>query len=123
MQWVRMEEKWKENLLNDSTIDRSFTNIFKWRYNLFYQIPLSKKGFQPKSLSLAFGDELYLYYGSTLSNHVFDQNRVFLGFSYAVNKQLHFVFGYLNIQQQNATATTLKISNILKATLFLNLGY
>jgi hypothetical protein len=123
MQWVRMEEKWKENLLNDSTIDNSYTNILKGRYNIFYQIPLSKKGFQAQSLSLAIGDELYLYYGSTISNHVFDQNRVFLGFSYAVNKHDNFVFGYLNIQQQNATATTLKISSVLKATLFLNLGY
>jgi len=72
---------------------------------------------------LALGDELYLYYGPHISNHVFDQNRIFLGFSYAVNKHDNFVFGYMNIQQQNAAATVMKISSIIKATLFLNIGY
>lgn len=123
MQWVRLEQKWKENVVNDSTAADNFTNTYKLRYNIFYQLPLSKRGFPPKSLSLAFGDELYLYYGSTIANHVFDQNRVFAGFSYAVNKHDNFVFGYLNIQQQNSTATQLKISSVIKATLFLNLGY
>lgn len=123
MQWFRMEEKWKENVLNDSTTANNYTSNLKWRYNIFYQIPLSKHGFQPKTLSWAMGDELYLYYSPTLSNHVFDQNRVFLGFSYAVNKHDNLVFGYLNIQQQNPTATTIKISSVVKATLFLNLGY
>jgi hypothetical protein len=123
MQWVRTEEKWKENQFNDSTLSGDFTNTYKLRYNVFYTIPFSKTGFAPKSLSFALGDELYLYYSPTLSNHVFDQNRIFIGFSYAVNKHDNFVFGYLNIQQQNATATQLKISSIIKATLFLNLGY
>jgi hypothetical protein len=123
MQWVRLEQKWKENVLNDSTAADNYTNVEKLRYNIFYQLPLSKMGFTPKSLSLAFGDELYLYYSTTLSNHVIDQNRVFIGFSYAVNKHDNFVFGYMNIQQQNSTATQLKISSVIKATLFLNIGY
>ncbi len=123
MQWVRAEEKWKENVLNDSTGANNYTNTYKLRYNIFYSLPFNKTGFSPKSLSFALGDELYLYYGPTISNHVFDQNRVFIGFSYAVNKHDNFVFGYLNIQQQNASATELKISSIIKATLFLNLGY
>jgi hypothetical protein len=123
MQWLRTEEKWKENILNDSTSANNYTNTYKLRYNIFYTLPFNKTGFSSKSLSLALGDELYLYYGPTLSNHVFDQNRVFIGFSYAVNRHDNFVFGYLNIQQQNSTATQLKISSIIKATLFLNLGY
>lgn len=123
MQWVRTEEKWKENQLNDSTLANDFVSTYKIRYNVFYTLPLSNKGFASKSLSFALGDELYLYYSPTLSNHVFDQNRVFVGFSYAVNKHDNFVFGYLNIQQQNTSATQLKISSIIKATLFLNIGY
>ncbi len=123
MQWVRLEQKRKENVLNDSTAADNFTNTYKVRYNIFYSLPLSKKGFNPKSLSLAFGDELYLYYSPTLSNHVFDQNRTFIGFSFAVNKHDNFVFGYMNIQQQNAAATQLKISSVIKGTLFLNIGY
>jgi hypothetical protein len=121
MQWFRTEEKWKENVVNDYTAADTYTLYYKFRYNIFYQLPLSKMGFVPNKLSLAVGDELYLYYGPTMSNHVFDQNRVFLGLSYAVNAHDNFVFGYLNILQQNQTATVLKNSSILKMTLFLNL--
>jgi hypothetical protein len=123
MQWVRLEQKWKENVLNDSTAANDYTNTYKFRYNIFYSLPLSKRGFNPKSLSLAFIDELYLYYGATIANHIFDQNRIFIGLSYAVNKHDNFVFGYMNIQQQNPAATQLRISSVIKATLFLNLGY
>jgi hypothetical protein len=123
MQWLRLEQKWKENVLNDSTAADDYTNTYKIRYNIFYQLPLSRTGFGAKTLSLAFGDELYLYYSTTQSNHVFDQNRPFIGLSYAVNKHDYFVFGYMNIQQQNAAATQLKITSFIKATLFLNLGY
>lgn len=123
MQWLRLEQKWKEDVLNDSTASDTYTNTYKLRYNIFYTLPFSKMGFRAKSLSMALGDEMYLYYGPTISNHVFDQNRIFIGLSYAVNKHDNFVFGYMNIQQQNATATVLKLSSIIKATLFLNLGY
>ena len=123
MQWLRFEQKWKEDVLNDSTAADTFTNTYKLRYNIFYTLPFSKMGFTAKSLSFALGDEMYLYYGPTISNHVFDQNRIFIGLSYAVNKHDNFVFGYMNIQQQNSTATVLKLSSIIKATLFLNLGY
>ncbi len=123
MQWIRLEQKWKENILNDSTPANNYTNTYKIRYNVFYQVPLSKVGFEAKMLSFAMGDEMYLYYSPDLSNHVFDQNRLFIGLSYAVNKHDNFVFGYLNIQQQNAAATQIKISSIVKATLFLNVGF
>ncbi|OZA67592.1 MAG: hypothetical protein B7X72_03500 [Sphingobacteriia bacterium 39-39-8] len=123
MNWVRLEEKWKADVLNDSTKAGSFTNYYKLRYNVFYQLPLSRDGFAPKTLSLALGDEIYLYYGPTLSNHVFDQNRLFLGFSYAVNKHDNLVFGYLNILQQNQAGTQYKNSSILKATMFWNFGF
>jgi hypothetical protein len=123
MNWVRVEEKWKANVLNDSTTAGSYTNYYKLRYNVFYQLPLSRDGFAPKTLSLALGDEIYLYYGPTLSNHVFDQNRLFLGFNYALNKHDNLVFGYLNILQQNQAGTQYKNSSILKATMFWNFGF
>ena len=113
----------KHKLINDSSTTGTFTNYYKLRYNIFYQLPLSRDGFAPKTLSLALGDELYLYYGPTLSNHVFDQNRLFLGFSYAVNKHDNLVFGYLNILQQNQAGTQYKNSSIFKATMFWNFGF
>lgn len=123
MQWVRAEEKWKENMLNDSVLANTYTSTYKLRYNIYYALPLHNGKFSPRSLSLAMGDEMYFYYSPSTSNHLFDQNRIFLGFSYAVNSHDNFVFGYLNIQQQNASATQIKISSIVKATLFMNIGY
>lgn len=122
MQWIRLEEKWKGEALNDYTHSNNYTFYYKFRYNLFYQIPLHKKGFVPKSLSIALSDELYLYYGPTLANHVLDQNRVFAGFSYAVNPHDNLVFGVLNILQQNTAGTQFKNTNVLRVSFFENLG-
>jgi hypothetical protein len=120
-QWIRLEEKWKETVLSDFTVTDDFANYYKLRYNINYQIPLSKMGFAAKTAALVMSEEIFLYYGPTLSNHVFDQNRAFVGLSYALNEHDNFVIGYLNIIQQNQAATILKNSSILKMTLFLNL--
>ena len=122
MQWVRMEQKFKENVINDYTPDNSYTLTYKLRYNIFYTLSLSKHGLVAGALSLAMGNELYLYYGPHSPNHLFDQNRIFLGFSYAVNSHDNLVFGLTNIYQENGAGTGYLNNNVAKVSLFQNIG-
>lgn len=121
MQWIRAEQKFKADLLNDHTLSNSYTVTHKLRYNIFYTLALSKQGLQPHTLALAMGNELYLYYGPLGHNHVFDQNRVFLGFSYAVNSHDNLVFGVTNIMQENSSGTAFTNVNVLRLSLFQNI--
>ncbi len=122
MQWLRMEQKFKQNVIDDYTADNSYTLTYKLRYNVFYTVALSKRGLMPGVLSAALGNELYLYYGPRIPNHLFDQNRIFLGFSYAVNSHDNFVFGVTNIYQENGGGTGYINNNVLRVSLFQNIG-
>lgn len=122
MQWVRLEQKFKEDVIDDYTAAGTYTLTYKARYNIFYTIPLSKKGLVAGSLGLSLGDEIYLYYGPHIPNHVFDQNRVFVGFSYAVNSHDNLVFGVMNQLQEDGSGTQYKDNNVLRLSLFQNIG-
>lgn len=122
MQWIRLEEKFKNNVIDNYTADNTYTFTYKARYNIFYQIALNREGLGAHRLSLAMGNELYLYYGPHTPNHLFDQDRVFLGFSYAVNNHDNLVFGVLNILSENQAGTQYKDNNILRVTFFENIS-
>ena len=122
MQWVRLEEKYINDVIDNYSSANTYTLTYKARYNIFYQISLNKKGMIAKSLSLAMGDEFYLYYGPHIQNQVFDQNRIFLGFSYLVNAHDNLQFGVMNILQEDVSGKQFKDNNVLKVSFFQNIG-
>jgi hypothetical protein len=67
------------------------------------QFPLSKRPFQPNSLSLVLNDELHVNFGKQIIYNYFDQNRFFTGFNYHVNKHDNLQFGYMYLFQQLAS--------------------
>ena len=122
-QWFRLEQRWKAKVVDDYTLANSSTFYQKLRYNITYQIPLNKNGFGPKKPFLSTSEELYLYYGATIPNHVLDQNRVFVGLGYALNKHESLICGVLNIFQENAQGTQYINNNVLRVTFFENIGF
>lgn len=109
--------------MDDYTLANSSTFYQKLRYNITYQVPLNKNGFGPKKPFLSTSEELYLYYGATIPNHVLDQNRVFVGLGYALNKHENIIFGVLNIIQENTQGTQYIDNNVLRVTFFENIGF
>lgn len=100
MQWFRLEERWRRKILNDNTLADGYNFNFRIRYNFLSQFPLSKKRFEPKTLSLIVNDEVHINFGKEVVNNYFDQNRLFLGFNYQVDKRNNLQFGYMNLFQQ-----------------------
>jgi hypothetical protein len=122
MQWIRLEERFKRNIINDSTLANDYTYTWRARYNLFYQLPLSSKGIAAHQLSAVIGDELYINFGKHIVNNYFDQNRIFLGFSYMVNSHDNLQFGYTNIFQQLSAGNQYKRLNLIRLSFFENIG-
>lgn len=52
IQWVKLEEPFRQKLIHNNKLDDSFTFNYRVRYNFLMQIPLSKNVFQPKSFLL-----------------------------------------------------------------------
>ncbi len=100
MQWFRLDERFRRNLVNPSTLDDSYNFNFRLRYNFFYDIPLSSKGIVPKSFSFVINDEVHINFGKRIVYNTFDQNRFYLGFKYQLTEQSNLQFGYMHLYQQ-----------------------
>jgi hypothetical protein len=116
MQWIRLEERYRHRILNDSTLADGTSFNFKIRYNILCEIPLSRKGFVPKSLGFVVNDEVHINFGKEIVYNYFDQNRFFVGLKYQTNKQGNIQIGYMNLFQQLAAGN--KYKNIHAARLF-----
>jgi hypothetical protein len=121
MQWFRLEEKYKRKILNDSTLADGNNFNYKIRYNIWYDVPLSKKGIVPNSLSFVVNDEVHINFGKQIVNNYFDQNRFFVGLKYQVNEHDNFQFGYMNQFQQLASGNKYRSVNVLRFFYFQNL--
>lgn len=116
MQWLRLEERYRRKILNDSTLADGSNFNFRLRYNIWYDVPLSKKGIVSKSFSFVVNDELHINFGKQIVNNYFDQNRLFMGVKYQLNEQCNLQFGYMNLFQQ--LSATGKFRSISAARLF-----
>jgi len=121
MQWFRLEERWRRKVLNDDALASGYNFNFRLRYNFFSQFPLSKKKFQPKTLSFVLNDEVHINFGKQIVNNYFDQNRFFLGFNYHVNKHDNLQVGYMNVFQQLAAGNRYRTMHTGRIFFFHNL--
>ncbi|MEO6498978.1 MAG: DUF2490 domain-containing protein [Mucilaginibacter sp.] len=121
MQWIRLEEKFKHKILNDSALAQGYNFNYKLRYNFWYEFPLSKKGIVPGALSFIFNDELHINFGKQIVNNYFDQNRLFVGLKYQVNPHDNLQAGYMNLFQQLAAGNRYKNINAVRVFYFHNL--
>lgn len=120
MQWLRLEQKFRHKILNDSTLAPGYNFNYKVRYNIWYDIPLSQRGIVPNTLSFVVNDELHVNFGKQVVNNYFDQNRFFLGLKYQVTDQSNLQVGYMNLFQQLAAGSKYKSINTIRFFYFQN---
>jgi Protein of unknown function (DUF2490) len=116
MQWIRLEERFRSKIANDSTLADGYNFNWRLRYNIWYEVPLVKNGVLPGSLSFIANDELHINFGKEIINNYFDQNRFFLGLKYQAGKSSNIQFGYMNLFQQLSAGNRYK--NIHAARIF-----
>ena len=121
MQWIRLEEKFRHKILNDSTLAGGYNFNYKIRYNLWYDVPLSKKGIVPGALSFIFNDEIHINFGKQIVNNYFDQNRFFVGLKYQTNEHDNLQAGYMNLFQQLSDGNKYKNIHAIRFFYFHNL--
>ena len=121
MQWIRLDERYRRRLLNDSTLADTYSFNYKLRYNLFYDIPLSKKGIVPKAFSFVINDEVHINFGKQIVLNTFDQNRFYLGFKYQLSEHSNVQLGYMNLFQQLAAGNSYRSIHTARISYFQNL--
>lgn len=118
MQWLRLEEKYRHKVLNDSTLAKGYNFSYKIRYNLFWEIPFSQK--PSKKFSFVVNDEIHINFGKQITYNYFDQNRFFAGFKFNINKFNNFQFGYMNQFQQLAAGNRYRNNHVARLFYFQN---
>lgn len=121
MQWLRLEERFRRNILNDTELADGYRFDTRLRYNFLVNVPLTKKGFSKGGLAWVINDEVMLNLSRNVRYNVFDQNRFFSGFAYYLGAHTNLQVGYMNVFQQKASGFRYDNTHCFRVFLFQNL--
>jgi hypothetical protein len=119
MQWIRLEEKYRHKILNDSALAGGYNFNYKIRYNLFWEIPFSQK--TTNKFSFVINDEVHINFGKHIIYNYFDQNRFFAGLKVNIKKHDNLQFGYMNLFQQLPSGNKYRNNHVIRLFYFQNL--
>jgi hypothetical protein len=122
-QGIRLEERFRRKILNDSTLGDENNFNFRARYNFLLQVPLSKGKIKTGDFSFIINDEVHLNFGNEVVYNTFDQNRFFIGFSYQINSYDNLQFGYMNIFQQLASGSNYRSTHVARISYYQNVDW
>ncbi len=120
MQRIRLEERYRRIILNDSTLAGDYNFNWRFRYNVLYELPLCKNSVFFKKTSLVVNEEILINFGKEIIYNYFDQNRFFAGFKYQFSESSNLQAGYMNLFQKLSSGNKYKNINIIRLSFFQN---
>ena len=122
MNWFRLEERFRHNIKNDNELAEGYRFDLRLRSNFLLNIPLSKKGIAPKTISAVLNDEVFVNFPNSKNTTYlpFDQNRFFVGLAYNLDSHSNIQFGYMNVFQQLSVGTKFKSIDAIRIFFFQN---
>lgn len=116
-QRFKVESRFFHQTENNELVGGYQFSNFRMRYQLGLDIPLIKKQ-DAEKLILKIKDEVMFNFGKNIVKNVFDQNRIYIGLNYPMNKNLAFEAGYLNWFQQRPSGTDFYNRDIIRFSVF-----
>ncbi len=123
MQWVRLEERFRRKIRNDSELAEGYNSNYRIRYNLALFLPLTKKGLAPGGWQFLLNNELHVNFGKNIVYNYFDQNRFFAGLVYPFNAHAQLHAGYMNLYQQLPAGDRFRNQHTIRVFYFHNLDF
>lgn len=120
MQWLRLEERYRRNILNDNELADGYNFNWRLRFNTILFLPITKKKFAPGGFQFVLNNEIFINFGDRIVFNVFDQNRFFTGLVWQANKQGQLQFGYMNLYQQQSSGNTFRNQHTFRVFYFQN---
>ena len=120
-QTLRLEERFRRKVLNDSTLGVGHSFNYRLRYNFLLQVPLTSKEVLTNEFSFILNNEVHINFGKQIVFNYFDQNRFFAGFAYHPNAHDNIQFGYSNVFQQLGSGNKYRSLHLARIFYFHNL--
>jgi len=120
MQRVRLEQRFRRKILNDSTLADGFNFNWRFRYNVLYEVPLSQHTTFFKKTWFVINEEILINFGKEIIYNYFDQNRFFAGLKYQLTKISSLQAGYMNVFQELSSGKKYKNINTIRLSFFQN---
>lgn len=123
MQWLRVEQRYRRNILNDNELADGYNFNGRLRFNSIIFLPLTKKKFAPGGLQFVLNNEIFINFGSRIVYNIFDQNRFFTGLVWQANSHGQLQFGYMNLYQQQVPGNTFRNQHTIRIFYFQNFDF
>jgi hypothetical protein len=119
-QSFRLEERYRRKTLTDNELGEGYNFSWRLRYNFWFYTPLTKKQFEPGGLQFLVNNEIFISFGKNIVYNHFDQNRLFVGLVYQINKHAQLHGGYMNLYQQLPTGDQFRNQHTIRVFYFHN---
>ena len=114
---LRVEQRFNETVKNlEATNNYQFNFRFGYRLDLRY--PVIKEKETGNNLFLLVGNEVMVNAGNNINYNYFDQDRLYAGINYELNKKVSFQIQYMHIWQQASNGLTLYSNNVLRFNIY-----
>jgi len=114
---LRVEQRFNETVKNlEATNNYQFN--FRFRYRLDLRYPVIKEKETGNNLFLLVGNEVMVNAGNNINYNYFDQDRLYAGINYELNKKVSFQIQYMHIWQQASNGLTLYSNNVLRFNIY-----
>jgi hypothetical protein len=92
--------------------ENHFVGNYRIRWRARVEKPLRKEG---KQFNLIVYDEIFLEFGKALKSSpaIFNQNRLYAGFSYELMKNVKFNLGYMSVVQERQSGKAVDYNNVI----------
>jgi hypothetical protein len=118
---IRLEQRYRRKVKDADELADGYVFNHRVRYNTMLTLPLSRRAFAPKTLSVNLNNEMHINFGKQIVYNYFDQNRLFVGFAYHVNAHDFLQVGYMNLFQQLASGNNYRMTHVARIFFYHNI--
>lgn len=117
----RVEQRFNENVKNaEATNEYQFN--FRFRYRLDLRYPLLKENEVGNNIYVLVGNEIMINAGNNIIYNYFDQDRLYAGINYEINKKISLQLQYMHIWQQASNGLTLNSNEVIRFNIYHTIG-
>jgi hypothetical protein len=109
----RLEQRFNE-LVRDDVPTQNYQFNWRFRHRIDLRVPLKKEKDNGNNLYALIGNELMINAGKNIRVNYFDQNRLYIGLNYEINKQMSVQLQYMHLWQLSSYAREMNFTNILR---------